>query len=346
MSESMSMSAAVGLPVPSFDHVVRLTDNVGIFEHADHTTPRRHLGYCLDDVARALVVTARHPEQSALVVDLTQRYLDFVISAQAPDGRCHNRLGLDRRWEDQAGIEDCWGRALWGLGTAAARATDPVVRRRAGDGFARSARWRCRYRRAMAFAALGASEILTVRPDDASARALLAAAARVIGRPTGNAVWPWPESRLTYANAALPEALIAAGEHLDDARTLHDGLELLGWLVDIETRDGHLSVTPVGGWTLGEVRPGFDQQPIEAAALADACARAYRVTGDVRWAGAVELAVGWFLGDNDTGTSLYEPTSGGGCDGLHVVGRNENQGAESTLALVATLQHAHQLVAS
>jgi hypothetical protein len=332
--------------VPSLDHVLRLTDDVGMFEHAEGSTPRRHLGYCVDDVARALVVAVRHPEQSPVVVELTQRYLDFVLSAQAPDGRCHNRLGLDRRWEDRPAIEDCWGRALWGLGTAAARATDPAVRRRAADGFARSARWRCNYRRAMAFAAFGASEILSVRPQDTSARDLLAAAARVVGRPTGNVAWPWPESRLTYANAALPEALIAAGEHLGDARMLADGLHLLGWLVDIETTDGHLSVTPVGGWSLGEGRPGFDQQPIEAAALADACARALRVTGDLRWAAPIEQAVGWFLGDNDTGTSLLEPTSGGGCDGLHVVGRNENQGAESTLALIATLQHAGQLVRS
>ena len=179
----------------------------------------------------------------------------------------------------------------------------------------------------MAFAALGAAEILTVRPDDASARALLAAAARVIGRPTGNTEWPWPESRLTYANAALPEALIAAGEHLGDERSARRRSRVARLARSTSRRrDGHLSVTPVGGWSLGETRPGFDQQPIEVAALADACARAFRVTGDARWAEAVELAVGWFLGDNDTGTSLYEPASGGGCDGLHVVGSQREPG--------------------
>ena len=92
---------------------------------------------------------------------------------------------------------------------------------------------------------------------------------------------------------------------------------MLGWLLDLETRDGHLSVTPVGGWALGERRPGFDQQPIEVAALADACARAFRLTGDARWAQGVERAVGWFLGDNDAGTPLYDPSTGGGYDGLH-----------------------------
>ena len=52
----------------------------------------------------------------------------------------------------------------------------------------------------------------------------------------------------------------------------------------------------------------------------------------------------WFLGDNDAGTPLYDPVTGGGYDGLHVDGRNANQGAESTLAMIATLQHVHQPV--
>ena len=332
-------------PAPaSFEHVGRLTDDIGIFEHADHSVPRRHLGYCLDDVARALVVVVRAPEQTPRLIELTHRYLNFVAFAQAEDGRCHNRLGLDRRWKDVPSVEDCWGRALWGLGTAAARSVDGEIRQRAADRFALSARWRCGHRRTMGFAALGAAEMLTVVPDDASSRTLLASAATTIGGRTGSALWPWPESRLTYANAVLPDALMAVGEHLHDARALDDGLVLLGWLLDLETSGSHLSVTPVGGWTFGEPRPGFDQQPIEVAALADACARAFRLTGDSRWSQGVERAVRWFLGDNDAGTPLYDPVTGGGCDGLHIDGRNANQGAESTLAMIATLQHAHQPV--
>jgi len=330
----------------SFDHVLRLTDHVGIFEHAKGSAPRRHLGYCLDDAARALVVVTREPVQTSELAGLTRRYLDFVAAAQATDGRCRNRLGPDRQWKDTPSVEDSWGRALWGLGTAAARATDADVRLRAVDRFAVSAHWRCRFRRTMAFAALGAAEVLSVAPDDRVARNLLAAASRVIGAPTGSASWPWPEARLTYANAVLPEALIAAGEHLGDTRALDDGLYLLGWLVDIETRGDHLSVTPVGGWTLGEARPGFDQQPIEVAALADGCARAFQLTGESRWSDGVARAANWFLGDNDAGTPLVDWATGGGCDGLHVAGRNANQGAESTLAMIATLQHARQLVAT
>ena len=327
-----------------FQHVLRLTDDVAIFEHASGWVPRRHLGYCVDDVARALVVVTREPDPSPSISDVTRRYLEFIANAQAPDGRCHNRFGVDRRWYDKPGVEDCWGRALWGLGTAAARAPDSEVRQLATDLFSRSAGQRSPHRRSMAFAALGAAEILTATPDDPTARALLAAVPSVIGRASGSAAWPWPEPRLAYANAALPEALIAAGEHLGDGRSLDDGFRLLRWLLEVETREDHLSVAPVGGWTLGEPRPGFDQQPIEVAALADACARALRLTGDTRWADGLERAIGWFLGNNDAGQALYDPSTGGGCDGLRQSGCNTNQGAESTLAMVATLQHARRLV--
>jgi hypothetical protein len=120
---------------------------------------------------------------------------------------------------------------------------------------------------------------------------------------------------------------------------LTDGLGLLSWLLDIETVAGRLSVTSVGGWGPGEQRSVFDQQPIEVAALADACSRAFALTGDERWAVGLDRAVGWFLGDNDCRVALYDADTGGGFDALTPYGRNTNRGAESTLAMVSTLQH-------
>ena len=118
---------------------------------------------------------------------------------------------------------------------------------------------------------------------------------------------------------------------------------MLGWLLDIETAGDHLSITPVGGWVTGEPRPGFDQQPIEVAALADACARAYAITGDRRWQTGLLRCEAWFLGANDAGISLVDSITGGCCDGLHRGGRNENQGAESTLAMISTFQLCHSV---
>jgi hypothetical protein len=195
----------------------------------------------------------------------------------------------------------------------------------------------------MAYAALGAAEVLSVQPDHAGARGLLNDAAATAGRAGEDARWPWPEARLTYANALLADAMIATGQHLARPAVLGDGLRLLGWLLAVETHAGHLSCTPVGGRRPGDRSPAFDQQPIEAATIAEACVRALDVTGDERWKAGLTSAVDWFMGDNDTGVSLCDPATGGGYDGLTAHGRNANQGAESTLALLSTLQHAGRL---
>ncbi len=333
--------AALVLPEVDFAHLYRLTDDVGLFEHAEFTRPRTAHAYCVDDVSRGLIAVAREAVPDASSTALGDLYLQFVLDAQAPDGRFANRRSLDGSWADAPTVEDCWGRALWSLGTAAARM--PAVADRALAAFERGAALRSEYPRAMASAGLGAAEVLTIEPGHAGARDLLADTARAIGVPGTDPAWRWPEDRLRYANATLAEVLILAGARLDDATTLHHGLTMLDWLLEVESLPGHLSVTPVDGWSRGEPRPAFDQQPIEVAALADACATAYDVTGQRRWADAVQLCAAWFLGANDASVSLYDPVSRGGCDGLLVYGRNENQGAESTLALVSTLQQAHRL---
>ncbi|HEY5822317.1 MAG TPA: hypothetical protein VIT20_10100 [Propionibacteriaceae bacterium] len=329
----------------SFDHLFRLSDGGGLFEHARLTEPRPEHGYCVDDIARGLVVAAREPGASDELVTLADFYLWLVTDAQTPDGRFHNRRDLELNWTDEPTLEDCWGRALWGLGTAAARLPQGSVSAElASKHFDLSVVRRAPWMRAMAFAALGAAEVLTRYPDHAPARALLAdAAAMIIASLPLNPTWPWPEPRLRYANATVPEVLLAAGALLDDPVALAHGTRLLGWLLDTETAGDHLSMTPVGGWVTGEPRPGFDQQPIEVAALADACSRAYAITGDPVWRDGLLSCEAWFRGANDAGISLLDDISGGGCDGLHRRGRNENQGAESTLAMISTFQLVHRL---
>jgi hypothetical protein len=327
------------VPAPPFSHLRRLTDGGGLYEHAEQTRPRVEHGYCVDDVARALVVMCRETETAVGQDELLAQYLDFVLQAQGEDGRFLNRRSADLTWQGELSVEDCWGRGVWALGATVSGFAARALRDRALAGFDAAVTWRSPWSRSMSFAGLGAAEVLSVLPFHPGARALLTQVVREIPRPDAERSWPWPEPRLTYANAVMPEVLIAAGTLLGEPAALEDGLRLLGWLLDHETSDGHLSVTPVGGRGPDDVKDAtLDQQPIEVAALADACARAFAATHDPRWAAGVRLAAAWFLGDNDAGVSLYDPISGGGCDGLEPGGRNENQGAESTLALISTLQ--------
>jgi hypothetical protein len=333
-------------PVAPFRHLYQLTDQIGILEHAKGIAPRREHGYCVDDVARGLIMVCREPSPSQELITLGRRYLYFLGQAQAPGGQFRNRLGYDRHWHDQPGTEDCWGRALWALGTAAARGPTQGIREESFARFGRSAELSSPWPHAMAFAALGAAEILGTWPGHSGALALLEAAATVIGEPPADAAWPWPAPRLSYANAAIAEAVIVAGWKLGHDQVLRSGLQMLKWLLAGETRDGHLSVVPARGWSPGETRPAFDQQPIEVAALADACARAATVTGDSIWLAGVSMSVAWFLGANDAGVRMLDEQTGGGCDGLSATGRNRNQGAESTLAMISVLQQGRRLAPS
>ena len=330
------------IPLPWFDHLVAISDHVGTFEHADHAEPRRGHGYCTDDMARVLVVVAREPHPSQSVAELGRTAFRFVADAQNVVGRVRNRRSARGRWEGPHGVEDCWGRSLWGFGTAARLAAEPFMRRSALACFGRGVQQRSPWPRAMAFAALGAADVLAVDPRHGGARSVLVHAVDTIGPLGSNPGWPWPEARLSYANAVLPETLLAAGHLLARPDVVEDGLRLLHWLLDRETVDGHLSPTPVGGAGRDD-GPAFDQQPIEVAAMADACARAEVVTGDAGWRRGIDLAVRWFAGDNDAHSVMWNPHTGGGYDGLQTTGPNLNQGAESTIALISTLQHARLL---
>lgn len=325
-----------------FDHLLRMTDGRGTFEHARLAEPRTENGYCTDDMARVLIVATREPQAVGDSRRLAGVAMRFLNEAQALNGACRNRMDSAGIWLDEPAVEDCWGRCLWGLGTAAAHSDVAAVRVMAGIQFERAAQQRSPWPRAMAFAALGAAELLSADPGHGPARALLVDYAAGLPAPSADLSWPWPEPRLTYANAVVPEAMIAAGVALDDPALWTRGLELLGWLVDRETGEGHLSPTPVGGWAAEEPRPGFDQQPIEVAAIADACARAVAVDPGARWPDTVRAAAAWFEGANDAGVLMWDPDTGGGFDGLHADGVNRNQGAESTLAVLSTFQHARR----
>jgi hypothetical protein len=336
----------VTAPQPNFDHLLQMTDAHGTFEHALFQQSRPEHGYCTDDMARVLVVASREPDAIAAVGTLAELGLRFVASALDADGRCHNRMGHGGGWQDRPGVDDCWGRAIWGLGTAILCSEHTGIRQWATVQFDRACRQRSPWPRAMAFGAIGAADVLAVRPGHEAARSLLTHAADTMAGPRVGDGWRWPESRLTYANAVLPEAMIAAGTTLERPELLRDGLELLEWLLDRETVDGHLSVTPAGGAGPDDTVPGFDQQPIEVAAMADACARAAGVDGDRRWADGVRAAVGWFLGENDRQVTMWDESTGGGFDGLEDGGANLNEGTESTLALLSTLQHARSFMAA
>jgi hypothetical protein len=321
-----------------------MSDGRGTFEHALFDEPRPAHGYCTDDMARVLIVSTRERQGGPSVGALAVLSLTFLDSAQDSVGRFRNRMNQRGGWDDGPTVEDCWGRSIWGLGTAVARSQEPVLGDQAAVLLEKALRQRSPWARATSFAVLGAAELLSVRPSSPWALDFLNDAVDQWPVLRADARWPWPEPRLSYANAVVPDAMVAAGHALERPDLVQRGLTLLQWLLGHETSGGHLSVTPVGGAGPGDTGPAFDQQPIEVAALADACARAAQLDDNPCWLDGVAAAANWFGGDNDAQAVMSDPFTGGGFDGLEPNGPNRNQGTESTLALISTLQWARHLL--
>lgn len=337
------------LPDLRLKHLRRLSDSSGIFQHGTYSLPNFREGYCTDDNARALLLTVVLEEtgdDSREVRALASTYAAFLNYAFIPESRrFHNFMSFDRRWIDEDGSDDCLGRSLFALGAVIGRSRHEDLRRWAVDLFDR------------ALPALESS----VAPRG-WALGLLAiheyfrrfSGARVVNRmrdvltqrlldqfnANRSEDWEWFEDELTYDNARLAHALILSGRWSNRPEAFNVGLRSLRWLMRMQTADaGHFRPIGCNGfYPKGGKRADFDQQPIEAGVSVSACIEAWQATGDSFWMSEASRAFEWFLGRNDLEQLVYDPSSGGCFDGLHVDRVNLNQGAESTLAFLLALE--------
>ncbi|WP_026783042.1 glycosyltransferase [Pleomorphomonas koreensis] len=343
-------------PVSTLAAVDRMMDGCGMLQHGRSTIPDRRHGYCLDDNARALML-AVELKAEGVEIDRATRIAGtcaaFVESAWDDDRNAfRNFMGYQRNWLEDIGSQDSHGRGLWALGRAVAGTDDHGLKLWA-TGLAERvipASAELTSPRARAFATLGLVDWLSVYPGHRPARTLLDVFSTQLHdllREQRRPDWLWFEPVLAYDNARLPEALIRAGRHLGRPEMVADGLAALGWLAGMQTGDGG-HFRPVGTESFGRLysRPlPFDQQPVDAWAMIDACLAAFEADGDTEWRRHAEAALDWYLGRNDLGLRLA--TADGGCyDGLQVDRVNLNQGAESILAFqfsVSAMRRLHRL---
>jgi hypothetical protein len=328
---------------PSLDHLIALSDDTGIVQHAVLDVPNRSTGYCTDDVARAFIVACLASSHERLRTDalrLARIYLSFLHDAQLPDGRFHNFMSFDRKWLDEAGSEDSIGRAIWALGVGVRCAPKASWRSLCDEMVMRAAPRALDFTflRARAYAALGLTQVYDAtgrtRTDLAAILRQLGDALMTAHASASCAGWDWFEDVMTYDNARLPEACLRIGIVLDDRRLIDLGLQTLRFYESVSVEDR--TFVPIGnmGWhERGGRRARYGQQPLEAAAMVDAALVAQAATGEIRYRRLAETALEWFYGRNSRDAVM---ASGGGCfDGLEELGVNRNMGAESTLAYLA-----------
>jgi hypothetical protein len=360
-------------------HLVAMSNDIGMWQHASGSKPNPAFGYCTDDVARELVVDVLHLRagDTAELECSIRRSLQFLADGfDAASGRFLNMRTADGTWLETEASEDCHARAMVGLAAVMAGMPNTEQAERAAGLFARAIPAAATFDGLRPISALvlacdaAISAGFPARPIFESSAGRLAAMfgeqkagpgsvsrkdpGRLVVLPKDATVdrraaalleWPWPEPAVTYENALGPHALIVAGLRLDDVGLAARGCAVLDWLIDIQATDSG-AFSPIGNsnwWYRGGSWSQFDQQPIEAATMVSAAAAAFGATGRRRYVDAAEAAYGWFLGDNDVGVMLADPARGACSDGLSATGRSENQGAESTLMWLATLEQIRAL---
>lgn len=333
------------LPLLRLDHVIRMSDRTGMFQHALFNVPNYAEGYCLDDNARAymlccLLGTVGTQTTEGELEQYESIYLSFIAAALNPTThRFRNFMSFGREWLEEQGSEDSHARALWALGIGAAHARNEGHRQLSAQLFqnALPATHSFTSPRAWAFSLLGLNEYLHRYPDHVDmVRIRRELTDKLLQRWDDCATdqWPWFESTATYDNARLSQALLQSGRAIPDQRAIEVGLTSLRWLDSVQETQGG-TFRPIGSngfYAQGGARADFDQQPVETHAMVSGCLEAYYATHDETWVHAAQRTFEWFLGRNDLGLALYDPGSGGCSDGLHADRVNENQGAESTLA--------------
>ena len=349
--DDSAMNLADLLPALNPGHLLTMTDDTGILQHAIYSVPNTREGYTTDDNARALIVSVlldENPEYAdrRAYPNLSHRYLSFLWFAfHADSGRFRNFLGYNRKWLEDVGSDDSHGRALWSLGKMLGLSQNAGLRGAAGRLFEAAVPATLTFTspRAWAYCILGMQAYLDWFPGDRAiqnARNILANRLLDIYERSHTDTWKWFEKSLSYSNARLSQALILAGWRSDNQRMIEAGMDSLKWLVAEQHRDDKEIFVPIGsnGYFIeGNEKARFDQQPVEACATVSACLEVYRLTEASHWLEEARRVFSWFLGKNDLQVPLYDASTGGCRDGLHPDRVNENQGAESTLSFLMAL---------
>jgi hypothetical protein len=330
------------------NHLLTLVDDCGIIQHARGAIPNRYTGYCVDDIARLVVVALELESRTgdSVWTPVLGRSLAFLYdAADADGGGMRNFMSYDRNWLDEPHVGDHVGRSIWALGDVLSTAWVPAVVepcQRLLAALVRSLEGELAIRTA-AYATLGLARLDADRLDDDARRLLERCVTQLEEAYERSSAeeWRWFEDELTYDNARLPHALIVGGMALGREDAVAAGLESLAWLGDeCGLGEGLLRLPGNEGRRRGEPAPGAgDEQPLDASAFVEAEIAAFVVTGDPEHGARAQRAFEWFLGRNRLGRPLYDFATGGCCDGLGDVDVNANEGAESTLAF-----HRAQLV--
>ncbi|PKD17688.1 glycosyl transferase [Salegentibacter salinarum] len=340
LNEEQAIIDPLILPPFSLAHIKRLTDDTGIIQHAKFGIPNLKEGYCLDDNARALLMSlmAYNQKKNPLALELMPIYLSYIHYMQNEDGTFRNFLSFNRNFLDIKGSEDSFGRTIWALGY--------LMRNAPNDAYYQNGKLvffnavpvleRLNSIRSIANTIIGICYYLQTNPgDEEMVVHLRNLSSKLVTQYENNRTegWHWFENLLAYDNGILPLSLLHATQILNDERIKSIALESMDFLTENTLKHGYLSIIGNKNWYVkNEERSIFAQQPVDALAMVLMYYQAFLLTKDKEFLNKLFLSFMWFLGENDLRMSLYDFDTKGCCDGIEKYGVNRNQGAESSLA--------------
>jgi hypothetical protein len=322
------------------DHLFALTDHIALLQHAKFSTPARREGYTTDDNSRALVFAVKAEKfwPSQHLTEFQRNLLAFILLMQADDGRSHNIMDFSQRILDQPATGDHLGRGIWAAATVINSELPDGMKNSARHIFDRALPWaiKSHSQRTKAYTCLGLAERLKAGDKNFTV-VLNEVATDLLNRfkRNSNDDWTWFEDTLTYDNARLSQALFAAYDALRKEEYLTSAEKSLSFLLRVTNRNEIFAPIGNDGWyRKGGKAAEYDQQPIDAGAMVETAAFAYKLTSRKIYERAFRQALGWYFGLNTKNVTVYDPTSGACYDGITLSGLNQNQGAESTLSFL------------
>ena len=328
------------MPELNLNHIQLLTDDTGIIQHAKFGIPNWKEGYCIDDNARALIfcIMLHNQLKNKVAIKLMPKYLSFIEYMQTSDGGFRNFLSYSKKYLDEVGSEDSFGRAIWSLGFLISNGPNNSYKE-----FGRELFWNSYKRfddlkhiRGMANTVIGISYYLKTQSDDellVPKINQLADTIKTAYRQNSEKNWSWFEDILTYDNAILPLSLLCHYQATGNKESYRIAFESIDFLDSFSFKNGYLSLVGNDGWMKKhQHNPIYDQQAIDAMAMLLMYSKAYEMTKKDKYLEHLNTSYQWFLGNNSLHVPLYDRETNGCADGIQENSLNRNQGAESTLA--------------
>jgi glycosyltransferase involved in cell wall biosynthesis len=342
------------MPDFNLSHILRLTDDTGIVQHAKYGIPNLKEGYCLDDNSRALIMAlmAYRSRNSKESLHLMPIYLSFINYMQNENGTFRNFLSFSRNYLDEIGSEDSFGRAIWALGYLINDSPRDSYHQVGLEIFKKSRPYfnQLTYVRGIANTLLGISYFLNYYPEDKDLKNLchdLSYKILSFYNKEKSKDWNWFENIITYDNAIIPLSLFHSTEILNDDKILQVALESSSFLEKVTMQNVYLKPIGSNGWfSKGGKCASFAQQSIDVMGMVLLFFKAYQVTKEKTYLNKMFTSYMWYLGENDLHRPVYDSETGGCNDGLEEYGLNRNQGAESSVAYLIselTVQRAFEL---